>query len=48
MLAGREVDLPVVAEVDRTAVVLGIRILRVLIEHELAARDRAGQRGIRR
>ena len=38
MLAGREVDLAVVAEVDRPAVVLVIGVLRILVEDELAAR----------
>ena len=40
MLAGREVELAVVAEVDRAAVVLGVRVLRILVEDELAAGNR--------
>ena len=46
VLAGREVDLAVVAEIDRAAVVLGVGVLRILVEDELAARDGARQRGV--
>ena len=38
VLAGREVELPVVAEHDGPAVVLGVGVLRILVEDDLAAR----------
>jgi hypothetical protein len=39
MLAGREQDLSVVAEVDSAPVVLGIGDFRILIDDKFAARD---------
>ena len=51
VLAGREVDFPIVTECDRTAVMAlaGVGgVLRVLIEDKLTSRDGAAQRGIGR
>ena len=48
VLAGRKVDLAVVAESDRTAVMIAAGVLRVFIDNELAAGDGTGQRGIGR
>src|SRR5262249_39459089 len=42
MLAGRDQDLPIVAEIDRSAVMLGVSRFSILIDDELAAGDRAG------
>ena len=51
VIARREVELPLVAEHDRPAVMALTGtggVLRILVEDQLAARDRAGQRGIGR
>jgi hypothetical protein len=47
LLAGREVELAVVTEVQRSPVVLVAGVERVLVEHDLAAGDRPGVRGVR-
>ena len=48
VVAGGEVDLPVVAESDCTAVVFGGGVLGILVDDEFAARYGAGQCGIGR
>ena len=47
-VAGGEVDLAVVAEIDCAAVVFGVGVLGILVEDEFAARYGAGQCGIGR
>ena len=42
LVAGREQDRPVVGKHDRPGVMVDPRVARVLIQHDLAARDRAG------
>jgi hypothetical protein len=46
VLAGGDVELAVVAEVERAAVVLGIGVLGVLVDHELGPGDRPGETGV--
>ena len=48
MLAGRHVDLSVIAEIDCAAVVFRIGVERILVNDELAARNCASQRGVGR
>ena len=48
VVAGGEVDLSVVAEIDCAAVVFGVGVLGILVDDEFAARYGAGQRGIGR
>ena len=48
MVAGGEVDLPVVAEIDCAAVVFGVGVLGILVDDEFAPRYGAGQCGIGR
>ena len=48
VLSGREVELAVVAEDDRAAVMLGVGVLGILVEHGLAAGNCSGERGVRR
>ena len=46
VLTRREVQLPVIAEHDRTAVVLGVGGLRILVEDDLGVEVRRGEGGV--
>ena len=46
VIARREVQLPVIAEHDRAAVVLGVGSLRILVEDDLGAEVRRGEGGV--
>ena len=46
VIARREVELPVITEDDRATVVLGVGVLRILIEDDLGVEVRRGEGGV--
>ena len=46
MIARREVELPVIPEHDRPAVMLRVGVLRILVEDDLGVEVRRGEGGV--